>query len=243
MPGRHGLQSLFKAMEDDGSFDRLRLAQLEFGYIKAFAYGDIRLLATLQREVASSPSLYVDLVSAIYSAEGDDRSKPPTDAEKSTASNAYQILTGLRRIPGILDNGSFEPEQFHTFAESALDLSGKCGRRNAFLSKFGELLVHAPDAPPNWLPPAVADFIEDTDDDRLWSGFSIGVMNLSGGVRWVKGDGVFYDEKADRFGALATAWSTSHPKLAAAFSEIANSHRSRAKRERLDHRMRQELSV
>ncbi|WP_272987539.1 MULTISPECIES: hypothetical protein [Hyphomonas] len=243
MPGRHGLQNLFKAMEDDGSFDRLRLAQLEFGYIKAFAYGDIRLLATLQREVASSPSLYVDLVSAIYSAEGDDRSKPPTDAEKATASNAYQILTGLRRIPGYLDDSSFEPAQFQNFADTALDLSGKCGRWNAFLSKFGELLAHTPDESSNWFPPAVADFIEDTDEDRLWSGFSIGVMNLSGGVRWVKGDGVFYDEKADRFDALATAWSTSHPKLAAAFAEIASSHRSRANRERVVHRVRQELGV
>lgn len=241
LPSRNGLQSLFKKMEDDTSFDRHRLAQLEFGYIKAFAYGDIRLLVTLQREVSRSPALYADLLRAVYSAEGDDRALPPTDAEKSVAESAYHILTGLRRIPGILDDGSFEPDEFKTFAETALDLSEKCGRRNAFLSNFGELLAHAPDSAPGWLAPAIADIIENMDEDHLWSGFTVGVMNLAGGARWVNGDGAYHDEKAKRFDALEAVWSTSHPKLAATFGDIADSHRARGKRERLDHRMRQEL--
>lgn len=185
--GAHGNMTLYIL---ERSFDELRLrsdvplddiAQLEFLYLPMFRMREKPLV--LHRLLAERASLFVEVLVAVYKPEHGE-AEPPDESSQRLAMSAYELLEGLRTLPGQTDD-KVDVETLLAWCLEVRELAAKADRLPMAEQRIGQLLSRAPADPDDgaWPHEAVRVAIEKMASDRLERGLSIGRVNLRG-VHW-----------------------------------------------------------
>jgi len=198
-------------------FDELRLrtdvplddiAQLEFLYLPMFRMREKPLL--LHRLLTERASLFIEVLTAVYKPEHGEA--PPLDeGVQRLAMSAYELLEGLRTLPGQVGD-KVDQEALLVWCMEVRELATKADRLPMAEQRIGQLLSRAPADPSDgsWPHEAVRLVIEKMASDRLERGLSIGRVNLRGVYSKAIGEG---GEQERELAAECLRWANAMPKF------------------------------
>ncbi|MFH1813539.1 MAG: hypothetical protein ABIF28_05140 [Pseudomonadota bacterium] len=169
------------------AFDELRtrddvplddIAQLEFAYFPVFRVRKKPLI--LHRLMVEKPSLFVEIVSAVFKPEHGDV-QPLEEGAKQQASAAYELLEGLRTLPGQNDNHIDETKLLRWCIE-VRDLAAQVDRLKMAEQRIGHMFARAPASSTDsaWPHEAVRLAIEKLASESLERGIAIARVNMRG---------------------------------------------------------------
>ncbi len=218
-------------------FDQLRLrtdvplddiARLEFAYLPMFQMREKPLL--LHRLLAERPGLFVEVLSAVYKPEHGE-AEPPDEGVRRLATSAYELLEGLRTLPGQVDN-DIDAQQLLAWCMEVRELATKADRLPMAEQRIGQLLSRAPADPDDgaWPHQAVRVAVEKMASDRLERGLSLGRINLRGVYSKAIGEGGAQERE---LAAECIRWADAMPKFprtAAMLRRVAESWTKYAER-------------
>ncbi|WP_181183307.1 hypothetical protein [Mesorhizobium sp. B3-1-7] len=239
IPQSYVFQRAIDYLEDSGAIDEMRLVQLEFAIIRAFGFEGEQHAKTLYRVLMSRPEVFVELLCLIYKPHsGSDREAD--DRQRGAAENAWHILHACERQPGTSADGSIDLDQAVQFVEETRRLAAQQDRLAVCDITLGEILAHAPDGADGlWPGEAARALLERTSSEDMLGGFYTGSMNKRG----VHSRGAY--EGGDQERALAAhyrhhagALEVTHPHLAGALHDLAQSYDRHGAREDLDAKLR-----
>lgn len=204
-----------------------RLCALEF---KLSALLHDRPNAYIFKRMSKDPSLFSQIISLVYS---------PTEAfhDDGSSDNNISAITLVRFlpywkvVPGVSDDGSFDPESFDEWITESRALAKKRGCLDGADSQIGRNLFYAPGGMDGFfLPEAVAEFLE--NNERARHGYDMESIN-SRGVHWVDPTGKPEDDIANSYEDRARqAEARGYANLATLMMDISATYRREAEENR-----------
>lgn len=227
----HSATELIQTLQLGGA-DIARLAKVEWLYLPVLDgfHGGARP-ETLGRELADTPSMFCEMVRAVWRSKSDTEDAQPTEAEQQIAQNAYKLLDGWRTVPGTQADGTVDAAEL---ASWWADVSAHCaetGHLGVAASRFGHVLAFAPSDPTGlWISRAVAEMLDGRDAKEIRRGFTTQLYNSRGIHSYTSGAAeaglaAAYDVKADEVERAG------FHRLAAQVRELADGYRREATRE------------
>jgi hypothetical protein len=225
---------LIQALQADSSVSEEDLAAVEWVYLTALdeSQGDARPL-TLHRLLATRPEFFCDVLHLGFRPEGEssDNRPPLSETEARMATNAWRLLDGWRRVPGMRDDGTVDGDALDAWWSGVLAGCAESGYAGIAEDRLGHVLAFAPpDSDGFWINRHVADFLNRQGMDDLRTGFSVGRYNARGmhNVTWGRAELEIageYDAQSD-----ALRGEGLH-RLAETVSGLADGYRRDAARE------------
>jgi hypothetical protein len=233
----HDTQRLIKLLQDDPAFDRSRLATIEFGFLPCLdrAYSQAGP-ATLFRAVNADAALFVALVRAAYRGKNDSLPDEISEQDRARAQRAHDVLEAIDFIPGNLECQRFEAPLFIAWLEKGEQDAAGTGHQSAFEYLVGCAVGRATrkfdDDTPQMIDLGAAlqtAFAVRADWTR---GFVNGIINSRGVTsrRPFEGGGQERD-LAQRYRRIASLVRSNGPKLANAYTDLAEYYESLAQTE------------
>jgi hypothetical protein len=236
----HTVEELLDALSKSGAVDDGRLAWLEWQWMPMFRFGR-REPEVLHRELARNPEFFVELVTMIYRAEGEEPGEG-TEQDRRRAEVAHDLLQNWRTFPGFSADGESDAERLREWVTEARRLLAERGRKAVGDICIGHLLsspVHGTDG--GWPHEAVRDIVEACGSDDLEQGIHTGVYNSRGVVTKDPLQGGDSERGiAGRYEDYASMVSSRWPRTAALLRSIGGTYRHDAKREDLDAEARED---
>jgi len=204
------VEQLFLRLDEDEKFNQEELGRLEWAYLKMLEYSS-RPPRTLHHRLASNPTFFCEVVSAIFRSQEDQNEEELTEEDRKQqefiAGNAFTLLNSWREMPGIVDE-AVQYEALKQWVTEARRLCEKAGRKQISDQKIGEILAYSPvEADGSWPCLPVRKLIEFLKSEDVDTGFRIGTINKRG----VTSRGVFDGGELERKEA---AYYRSHAKAA-----------------------------
>ena len=137
---------------------------------------------TLEKRLASDPAFFAEVVSLVFRSKKDNQNEATLDEQKrNLVRNAYTLLTGWKRCPGILDDGSFDIDVFNSWLKEARRITEETGHGEVGQIQIGHILTHVPSDPNGlWIHEAVAMVLNGRDKEDMRSGFTTELFNQRG---------------------------------------------------------------
>ena len=228
------VEGLINAVEHAG-LPESEVADLEWRWLQVIEDSK-RGPKLLQRQIASRPELFVELLTMVFRAENEAAEAVTRDKE-AAARRAFRLLEALTTLPGTSEPRPIEkPEEgdivfpFATVDKDSLDrwvdraraLAKGCGRLGVCDSQIGQLLAYSPVDPDDGLWPSipVRDLIGRISSEDLERGMSIGVYNKRGAHMRAPG-GAQERKLATKFRAFADGMRRKWPRAARITEGIA----------------------
>lgn len=178
------------------SFEELRrrtdarlddIAQLEFLYLPLFRLR--RKPLVLHRMLVEQPAFFVEVLTAVYKAENGEP-EPLDEGRRSLALSAYELLEGLRSLPGQAGE-NIDSGKLLDWCMEVRELGREKDRLSMSEQRIGQLLACAPADPADgvWPHEAVRLTIEKMASDHLERGVSIARINQRGAYSKSIGEG------------------------------------------------------
>lgn len=232
----HEVSELIKSLQEDESFDRTRLALIEWGYLPLL---DNRITGvgpdTLTQAVAKQPQLFAEMISVVYrSEEGTPDPLESTEVDEVRIRRAHDFLDGLNRLPGIIDGTTIDLPAFESWighVRSSSQQSGHAHICELVLGQFlARMLKNRLDDPV--LVAEIGPALERIGTEQLFRGLVVGLLNnREASWRGPLEGGSQERNIASRFRDRANTVRMASRKLAAALDEVADSYEARARRE------------
>ena len=227
------LSEAFDALDERSGVTSEEMAKLEFVFVRALRNSK-HGIPHIERGIATSPSLFVQVLGLIYR-RNDDRQDPPAwqvgDAHRSAA---YELLDQVTRIPGTDDDGQIDSDLLIQWITEARGLCKEYGRAEIGDRKIGEWLSRKPSADDDtsWPCRPICEALETTLSRDMATGFKLGVRNGRGVTsRGVYDGGNQERDLAERYRARAQVWRYEYPFVAKMLDEIAEDYELEGKRE------------
>lgn len=221
----YDVQQLIRCLQADATFDRQRLARLEWGYLpyleRSYSKtGPDTLIAAL----LENPSLYLKLIQSAYRGKND----PPNALEDSEnqrflARRAGEFLDHLDVLPGMNEVGNIHTTTLDTWVQDALELSIASGHSEITALMIGQFIGRAvyPHLDNNEVLSQLAPVVEAHGNEDLTSGLVNGILNSRGvTTRDFFDGGKIEHELAATFGERAKTVRGFSAKLAKCFTTI-----------------------
>lgn len=225
------------------SFDETRLARLEWALLPILDRHN-RRPKILHRLLSASPDFFVEVLSLVYRAEGEEPAELSQE-DQQRARLGYSLLQEWRTVPGQQDNGAVDADHLREWIGAARERLQEVGRYTVGLHTIGQVLSGSPADPDGtWPCAAVRDIIEDLASSDLEEGIRIGVYNSRGVVTKDPSAGGAQERAlAEKYDGLAAAVSTTHPRTARLLRRIAEGYRRDARREDFESELVEDLGV
>lgn len=185
----------------------------------------------LYRALSKNPSDFVNMVNAIFRAEGEPK-RTPTPQEQAFARRSLSVLREWRTLPGLADDGTVDSDYLMEWVRSARLTLADSGRASIGDEQIGQVLASSPVGSDGaWPAEAVREIIENVGNVRIDTGLHIGKTNQRG----VTLRGVFDGGDQERLleqhyrgmaGKIAIRW----PRTARILRGIADSYQDEARR-------------
>jgi hypothetical protein len=231
----YGLEQLLKVLQQDNSFERMRLAGIEWGLLPVLDRETSEVEpSTIVSVVESFPEFFIQLLIAVYRGEKDPpREVPPSEQDQLRARNAHKLLGSLVRLPGTNDKGVVDYGYFRSWTHEVRSRATGCDRLGMCDYTLGEFIARASNTPDgNWPSPEVATFMEEIGTESLFEGFEIAVLNGRGAVNQSPWEGGVQERTlAARYRELVEHARASSHKLAEAFLCVARHYDDSARHE------------
>lgn len=229
------ISEALKALHGRSGVTSDEMAQLEFLFMDALAQSE-HGIPNLERQVAESPSLYVQALALAYK-RSDDGEDPPqwkiADPEQrsAVAVGAYRLLQRLKRIPGTVEDGRVDVAALGAWLVEARRLCQEVARSSIGDHCIGQLLSNARgDDCGTWPCAAVCQVMEEIASPDIAEGFHMGVYN-SRGVHSRSEGGEQERGLAAKYRAWAERLHFDYPYVGAILDGIAKAYEREAARE------------
>lgn len=235
------LEKMLERLESSGEFERLTLAQLEFGLFPFLQHGEGKIANSLYEAITSEPELLKELICALYKPENGEPEEV-TDATQATAERAWDVLHHCKRLPGTQSDGSIDADKFTQFIQETRKLCSDAGRPTMCDQTLGGILAHAPaDEDGTWPFGPAREILEAFEVEEMRVGFITGTLNKRGVTSrspWAGGDQE--RDLAEHYRDQAEKVQHSHPNVAAMLDHIAKRYERYGKREDVEANLRKE---
>jgi excisionase family DNA binding protein len=191
--------------------------------------------SALYRALNSNPAEFVNLVSAVFRAEGEGR-RNLTVQEQARARISWHILQEWPTLPGMAEDGSVNADELNAWVRAArLELSEN--RRSEIGDELvGQILSKSPFGHDGfWPAEPVRELVESIGNARIEAGLHIGKVNQRG----VTSRGVFDGGDQERrleaeYREMAAGIAAKWPRTARVLRGIADGYRSESRRRDAD---------
>ena len=236
------LGEMLEKLEKCSEIEKSALIQLEFGLFPALGHGQEARAATLYESVMSEPSLFTELISLVYKPRHQEREEPVTDAARTAATHAWEILQSCKRMPGTVTDGRIDQEAFTGFIDSVRDFCRQADRLTVSDLTLGGILAHAPaDEDGTWPFSPAREVLDRPELDDMRRGFSTGAWNKRGVTSRSPLDGGGQErDQATYYRGQAERVQHSHPNVAGMLEDIAKSYERHGKHEDDEANLRKE---
>ena len=160
------------------------IARLEVPYLDAFRYGNRKM--KIHEQVIKSPGFFAYLISCCFKrSDGQIENDVDDQTRRNKAHIAYKILSGLRGVPGMTDDGNLDAEALETWVFEARRLCAERMRANIGDEQVGQILANAPDGSDGiWPCEPVRDLLDRIAFPRhVGIGFTVGKRHRRGVTR------------------------------------------------------------
>ena len=230
---RHQIVELIKFLQEDSTANSEDVAKVEWAYLRLLDHGGDTRPKTLERRMANEPDFYLEVIRQVFRSKNDEQQVRPeaTEDEKAIASNAYRLLNRWQRLPGLADNGLFDPKWLNAWLDEVKWKSTASGHFDISMSVVGQVMTYAPADPGGlWIDQAAAAALNGRDVDAMRDGFRTQLFNSRGVFSPTGGAGEFalaakYKERA------AQVDEAGFTRLATTLRDLADSYDRYAKRE------------
>lgn len=239
---RHAVGELLDELVET-DFDQTRVARLEWALLPVLDRFD-RKPKALHRLLADSPEFFVEVVSLVYSAEGDDVEEVE-ETDRLQAQTGYSLLNSWRRVPGQGDDGKVDGTKLRDWVTAACTGLEQVGRSGIGHQVIGQVLSGCPsDEDGTWPCRAVREVIEALESADLETGLQTGVYNSRGATWRDPAEGGAQERAlANRYEGFAAALGPRYARTARVLGRIAETYRRDARREDFESEMREDLGV
>ena len=222
-----GIEHLFKILDQSPDAPDELIAQLESPYIQMMDEWQRR--PALHRQVLRQPPIFADFVSWVFKrSDGQIDDDIDEESRLKRADAAFEILWGLRGLPGQDDDGIVHAEALGTWVNEARRLCQEQDRGVIGEEQIGQILANAPVGEDGaWPCEPVRDLLDALGSQHVGQGFTTGKFNLRG----VTGRGVFEGGEqerslADGYRADAARISSLWPFTASLLRRLAETYES-----------------
>jgi len=216
---------------DTQNVDPERMARLEWGWLLVLDHTD-RGAKVIQKQVTSSPELFVELLKVLFRAEGEPKNKDVSEEKSKIAEQAFHLLQSINTIPGYLSSSVDEivdSSALREWVQKVRKLAQDAGRLLVCDSQIGQILSYAPPSSDgSWPCVEVRNLIEEIQSPKLENGFQIGKYNQRGVVRRGKGGGHEW-ALAKKYRELAEKVRTMWPRTASILDGLARGYEKEAR--------------
>lgn len=181
------IEQIFDELEKRSDIPAEELAKTEFAYLPFFSRRKRPL--TLHRLMVQNAATYMEAICAVFkSASGEPEEL--SEGTKRLAMAAYELLEGLRILPG-QDGENIDFDALSKWCVELRELAEKMDRKDITDSRIGHLLAHAPQSSVDkaWPHEAVRAIIERVASDELERGLVIERYNMRGAYSKAIGEG------------------------------------------------------
>ena len=173
---------VIKRLQKSATANQDDLFKIEWNFLPwldQFSFGSP---ITLEKRLASDPAFFAEVVSLVFRSKKDNQNDATLDEQRrNLVRNAYTLLTGWKRCPGILDDGSFDIDVFNSWLQEARRITEETGHGEVGQIQIGHILTHAPSDPDGlWIHEAVAMVLNGRDTEDMRSGFTTELFNQRG---------------------------------------------------------------
>lgn len=212
------------------------LAGLEWAYLPLLTHSR-RPAKVLRKGLSEQPSLFVEMIRAVFRPSEDSGYVDPTpenpDHARSAAHQAYNLLSECDRLPGQRDDGSINVDAMKAWVKDARAQAHAIGRAEVADDFIGKILSASPmGADGAWPAEPVREVLDLYRNSTMLEGFGIGKSNRRGVTTRMPRDG---GQQERDLVAQYRAWSAvvgaEHPYTAKALDRLALRYEHDAQRE------------
>lgn len=218
------------------TFDELRkrpdvppesVAKLEFAYLPVFSIRKKPL--TLHRLLVEQPNLFVEAICSVFKPAHGEPQDLGEGAEQLAVA-AYELLEGLRVLPGQTDN-EIDEKKLIAWCIEVREIAEKMDRVKITDQRIGHLLAHAPASSVDsvWPHEAVRSAIDMLKSDEIERGLAIERFNMRGVYSKSIGEGGDQERELARQSRTWAEAMPSFPRTAAMLMRISDSWDNQAK--------------
>ncbi len=220
-------------LQQSENSDKEALFKIEWNFLPWLDRFSTGSPVTLERQLAGDPAFFAKVVGVVYRSKNENErpQEEPDEQKQHLATNGYKLLSVWRRVPGKLDDGSFDVAGFENWIAEALGITRSSGHWEVAQIQIGHVLTRAPQDPGGlWIHEAIAKVLNQRDAKEMRSGFTIqlsndrGVHGFSAGEE-ERGFARQYREHADALDAGG------YSRFATAMRELAERYERDAERE------------
>jgi transcriptional regulator with XRE-family HTH domain len=222
----HYVAEILQLLDERNDVDRNALVALEWNYLRVLEHSR-RPAKVLLRALSEQPSLFIEMLSAVFKANEESGvvDPEPEDPEhaRAVATQAYRLLDLWDQIPGARDNGMIDGEALEAWIKEARVLAKAAGREDIADSRIGNMLSASPmGSDGNWPAEAVREVIDLFRSKPMIEGFQIGKSNRRGvTTRMPRDGGELERQEAAKYRTWAKAVAYGHPHTAKALDNLA----------------------
>ena len=228
-------QELFKFLQSSKDTEEKRLASLEWAYLSLLDGYHGASPTVLHRSLQSDPNFFAELISRVFRSKNEPKKskKSITEQESAIARNAYKLLSSIKQVPGVGDNGFVDEKKLTDWVTHARKACTESGHLEVCDTRIGEIFAFAPlDADGSFPCSAVRKVIEKVKSEELEHGFEIGVYNKRGvHSRSLTEGGKPEHELAKQYNDYADKCGLLFDRTVAALRRIAETYKRQAQLE------------
>jgi len=235
---QHHAMNLLDYLETFDSVNETQLATLEWRFLPLLRYSN-RSPKLLHLELSRNPQFFVEVVSWVYKSE-DEEPKEITAEEQKIAELGSELLNSWKRIPGMAEDGTVDPDSLNLWVTQARESLIVRGRAAIGDHLIGKVLRYGPPESDNtWPHETICNIVESIASAELEQGFehevyvSRGVVRITGGQQ--------EKELAERYYTYATKVSDKWPRTAAMLRRIAEHYLGQSQRDALEAELREDI--
>lgn len=186
---RHSWGKIIERLQNTGGVDKTQLLKVEWAYLKILDEFHAAEPKTLERELATNPQFFCDVIAQMYMSRKQKKTnKPLSDQQTTIAENSYQLLNNWKVVPGTTAEGDFSPDIFNSWISQVESICEESGHLEVAQSHIGKVLNHSPPDEGLWINKVIAECLNREEAGEMRSGYRIGIFN-SRGVHFVDPSG------------------------------------------------------
>lgn len=189
-------------LQNDPNTDQDALFQIEWNYLpllgRSSRGGSSPKL--LQSRLSTDPEFFSEVIQKVYKSTHENKEEmEPTEDQKNIASNAYDLLSKWKRVPGVIDDGTFDPNLFKHWISEVKKITKESGHFDIALIKIGNVLIYAPEDPNGlWIHSTIVEELNSKNMGSMREGYHTGILN-SRGVHIIDPTGAPEKELAEKY--------------------------------------------
>jgi hypothetical protein len=223
---------IIKALQNDRIANPEDLFRVEWAYLPLLENHADASPKFLEHQLAKEPGFFCEIIRLVFISKKEELpDKEPTEKEKSTAANAYRLLSGWRIPPGLSEDGAYNGEALKAWLQAVKKECIETGHLEVAMTIAGQVLVHVPpDADGLWIQRAAAAILNAKDAEDMRGGFRTELFN-SRGVHTVDPTGRPERELAANYRTKAESIDgAGYSRLAATLRKLADMYEREAER-------------